>query len=818
MGTSLVSIAQTLIEGNIKSGEESIPFAHIYLKGSTFGTTSNVDGYFKLEIPAEQTILKDSLVVSYLGYLSKDVPFTKNISQTIEVELKAEFFMLEELVVRPGPNPAFPILDKAIENRSLNNPESYDSYYFEEYSKTRFDLNHFTEKLKENFLLRPFDHIWDHVDTTNEGVNYLPVLLIEELTDHYYQKSPKEKKDIVQGINFAGLKGPKMMQFASDLTLTPNVYDDYIVILDKNFPSPINKNYKSHHLYYLHDSLMIDGEEHYKITFKPKQKGNLAFRGQMFIHKESFAVQQMDLRFDISANVNFVRSYFLSQRYKKIEGQKWMPSEMRIIGDFTVIENSAEMSGFFARKNAKYRKHKIDEKIAAKTFAGIADQIESDSARYKNEIFWLSARDSSLNKEDQGVFEMMYKLENDPKFIFRKNLVTALTTGYIPIKNKIDIGDIYTFYSHNFIEKSRLKFGFRTNQNLKKPFNASSFVAYGTHDEKWKYGGSLDYSLGKKTSKQSNFGLSYNNDLIQIGKSSNTLPIDHILTSFIQVGNTPSRVYSEDLRAWFQQRMGTGIVGRIHYFRQNLQPVLGQKFLGISDTDEIIDFQNYKAEGIGFTFKFNWQNKSPDALFYDKKDNKTSFRKYPDLALHWEWADEEIFNSDFDFHKIKISLQQQVRSRNLGYFMYRLEGGKTIGTVPFPFLDIPFGNQLILYDEFAFNLMNFLEYATDQYLNIQVQHHFDGAILNKIPFNRKLKWRSLIFARAFIGSIENSNNQEKYLFPAGLQALENPYVEVGFGFENIFKLGRMDFVWRLTDRDKPGHYNFIVKPSFKFGF
>ena len=59
---------------------------------------------------------------------------------------------------------------------------------------------------------------------------------------------------------------------------------------------------------------------------------------------------------------------------------------------------------------------------------------------------------------------------------------------------------------------------------------------------------------------------------------------------------------------------------------------------------------------------------------------------------------------------------------------------------------------------------------------------------------------------------------EEYLFPEAVGQLNEPYVEVGFGIENIFKISRVDFTWRLNYTDKPDVYYFIAKPSFQFKF
>jgi hypothetical protein len=43
-----------------------------------------------------------------------------------------------------------------------------------------------------------------------------------------------------------------------------------------------------------------------------------------------------------------------------------------------------------------------------------------------------------------------------------------------------------------------------------------------------------------------------------------------------------------------------------------------------------------------------------------------------------------------------------------------------------------------------------------------------------------------------------------------------PYVELGYGVENILKVGRIDFFHRLTYTDNPGVNNFGIKFSFQF--
>ena len=59
------------------------------------------------------------------------------------------------------------------------------------------------------------------------------------------------------------------------------------------------------------------------------------------------------------------------------------------------------------------------------------------------------------------------------------------------------------------------------------------------------------------------------------------------------------------------------------------------------------------------------------------------------------------------------------------------------------------------------------------------------------------------------------------LFPEGMTSVDKPYVEMGFGIENIFRLFRVDCIWRLTHRDSlPGQdvQNFAVNMSLRLKF
>lgn len=810
-----LSAQETTVTGIVYDGDSDVPlpFAKVFFIGTQAGTTTDTSGVFSLRIK-DNLIKKDSIMVSYLGYISQEIAVQRGQNQEIVVRLYSTLFSdFNEVVVVAGENVAWRYLRKIIANKERNNPDQYDYYSMEQYAKIRFDLNNFTDKTKKNILLRPFDYIWDNAKETEDGVNYLPMLITEKHSTHYHRKTPYEDRTEIMGEKTTGLAGPKLLKFTSDLYVTPNIYENFVTILGKSFPSPLNDNYKQNYKFYLEDSIYAEDGVTYHIRFLPKHQRELGFVGDMYIDSGSYAIKEIHLRFDVMSNVNFVRSYYISQFYSEVTEGKWMLTESQVLGDFTILENASDLTGFFGRKKAIFSDYTIDQKLDDDVFKGIEPEIYQDSAKIRPDTYWEQFRKDSLSLEEQKLYEVTDRVQNDPAFKIRRNLILTFVTGYIPTK-MVQPGNIYSFYSYNSVEHSRLKLGFRSEPDNKLRLDFSAFGAYGTYDSIWKYGGNVAWNASKKGI--SRMGGSYRYDIDQLGRSFNQIELDHVLSSLVQIGSTRSRNYVTDFKAFFEQQLVVGTLLRAEYFYRDYSAVAGNSYIRIDNGLPTVA-KNYQWSGVALIFKFSYLYAKITGEFYDKKDFYKEFRTYPDIALRYEYSDKAFFGSDFDVQKIKLSVRQKVNAKKLGHFTYTVEGAKTFGVVPHVALDIPFGNQLVLADDYSMNLMRFMEYAADQYAMIQFTHHFDGLILDRVPLINKLKWRSLVFGKTFIGSLSDANNQKSYLFPTGMGAIKRPYYEVGFGIENIFKFARIDFVWRVSPAVGE-YYWFIVKPSFKFSF
>jgi hypothetical protein len=126
-------------------------------------------------------------------------------------------------------------------------------------------------------------------------------------------------------------------------------------------------------------------------------------------------------------------------------------------------------------------------------------------------------------------------------------------------------------------------------------------------------------------------------------------------------------------------------------------------------------------------------------------------------------------------------------------------------------------------------MMNFLEFVSDQYASLNIDHHFNGFILNKIPITKRLKLREVVSGKILFGSLSDNNNPASHpdllKFPVDnlgspitFTLDQKPYVEVSAGIENIFKFFRVDVVKRLTYLSNPNVSDIGIRVRFRFDF
>jgi hypothetical protein len=97
---SLPAANINLISGTIVDAEtgEPLPFATIALKNKGRGTVTNNNGEFQLRITPD--CLNDTLSVSYLGFLGREIPVRHSPGNNFRIIMTREFIPIPEIVIR----------------------------------------------------------------------------------------------------------------------------------------------------------------------------------------------------------------------------------------------------------------------------------------------------------------------------------------------------------------------------------------------------------------------------------------------------------------------------------------------------------------------------------------------------------------------------------------------------------------------------------------------------------------------------------------------------------------------------------------------
>jgi hypothetical protein len=175
-----------------------------------------------------------------------------------------------------------------------------------------------------------------------------------------------------------------------------------------------------------------------------------------------------------------------------------------------------------------------------------------------------------------------------------------------------------------------------------------------------------------------------------------------------------------------------------------------------------------------------------------------------------------IHKDNFNYHNLLLTLRQRLVSP-IGYTNYIFKAGKIFGRVPYTAANLTQGNLGFLLDKYNYNLLREYEFISDQFLQLWVEHHFNGFLFNKIPGVSKLKLREVIVFKSLFGTY-SKRNETLLNAPAELRSpFPVPYIELGFGIENIAYLFRVDFLWRATYRNTGGQnwgVKFMIQPGF----
>jgi hypothetical protein len=382
----------------------------------------------------------------------------------------------------------------------------------------------------------------------------------------------------------------------------------------------------------------------------------------------------------------------------------------------------------------------------------------------------------------------------------------------------VDLGPYTVFYGNTDIEGQRFGFGSRTNIDFSNKLTLGGYVAYGTRDERFKYRAYADFILNRE--KWSNITFDHQKEIDQVWLLNDNVDQGSIFYTFSRFGNMTDPFLYEKNRISLFKQVSRGLSYRLELKNQSYEPQFDFSFTPDRDNPSET-YTNMNVSEVTLETRF-----ARDEIFVINDNQRVSLGtvKWPAITFSYSYGIPDLLGSNLEYHRLKMKIEKKQKLGPIGVGYFNLNGGYIFGKVPYPLLFNTIGNETFVYVNFAYNMMNFFEFSSDKYLAFNYRHSFEGFVLNRIPLIRKLKLRLVGILNIVYGSMGNTNlnlvnyptndnGDVEYPF----FTLENkPYIEVGYGVENIFKFFRVNFFHRLNYLDHPDVNKFGIKINFQF--
>ncbi len=801
--------AQTYtISGKIFDSEskEPLPFVPVLIKGTTVGATTDFDGNYSITT----SVQGDSILASYVSYKKITRALKKGQNQTLNLPMVLQGVNLLEVVVKAGENPAHRIIRNVIANKKFNNKRRLDAYQYESYNKVEFDLNRISKEMQQRKLFKPIKFVFDNVDSLNSGEKpSLPIFITESLSDLYYRSNPDFKKEVIKASKITGIENTSITSVMGDMYQNINIYDNDILVFGKDFASPISDNGFFYYKYYLEDSLFIGSTRCYQIRFKAKRAQELCFSGNIWISDTTWAVKRLEMSIPKGANINFINAANVVQEFSRVDSA-WMLSKDRLIIDFSMYQNQP---GVYGRKTTSYKDFIINQPKEVKFYQFGDKIIVEDSALLHTNAFWDLNRHDSLSAREKKIYHMIDTIKTLPVYKTWVDIFTIFVSGY-KVVNNFAIGPYFNLVSYNRVEGTRVRFGGRTSSKFSRWYELQGYVAYGFKDEKYKYSIGFKTFITKKPRRQL-VGMTYKSDYEILGQSQNGFSQDNLFASFFRTNPLTNLTRVNQAYAWYEREWMEGLSSKITLIGRTITPLIANSYKYYGTDGSIHTKESIRNTEVRVNVRFAYKEK-----FINGDFSRISLgTKWPVFQLNYSKSLQNAFRAEYDFQKVVFNVSDRIRLISLiGYTDYTAEVGKIFGAVPYPLMELHGGNETYIYDYMAYNMMKYYEFASDKYASVGLFHHFEGLLFNKIPLIRKLKWREVVTGKALWGSI-NDRNRNTVIFPSTLSSIGSvPYVELSAGVENIFKVFRVDALWRMTHQRARAIDNFGVKFGFQITF
>ena len=824
-----ISVSAQNIQGVVTDSltNEPIPYLSVFYEGKGVGSITDNDGNYKVETRKGW----NKLTFSAVGYVTKVVNIIPGVTKNLNVRMRPDDIMLDEVVVKPKRekysrknNPAVELMKKVIAHKKNNKLSENDYYQYNKYQKITMSLNDVTPEMLEKGMYKKMPFLKDQIELCEETNKFiLPISVDETASQKIYRKHPKSEKTIIKGMSSTGVNelfatGDMLSTVLKDVFTDVNIYDNDIRLLQYPFISPISSSDAiSFYKFYIMDTTFVDKDKCFHLTFVPNNSQDFGFTGHLYVLADSsYTVKKCTMNLPKKSGVNFVDNMDIIQEFEQLPNGEWVLKTDDMIVEMTLMKI---MQGFQIRRTTRYSDYAFDE-LPQQLFKRKGAEIKEADAMMRGDDFWNQYRPVPLTQTESSMDMLVKRLEQMPGFkyvifVLKAFIENFVETGTKEHPSKVDIGPVNTMISNNYIDGLRLRMSAQTTANLNPHLFFKGYYAYGFKDHRSKYMGEVEYSFNKKEYLPREFPknsitFSYQYDVMSPTDKFLKTDKDNVFVSF-KTSTVDQMSYVRNIALKYENETQFGLKTMVEVKHSTDEPTGGLAYITNDDQKTLVpEIQTMEAS---LAFRY-----APGETFVNTKQRRipVSFDA-PVFTLSHTAGFKGVLGGEYNYNLTEIGLYKRFWFSSWGKIDMFVKGGAQWNKVPFPLLIMPAANLSYILQRETFNLINNMEFLNDRYASLDVSWDLNGKIFNRIPLLKKLKWREAIGFKMLYGHLTDKNNpmkhpgdSELFLFPTRdgrptsfVMDPKTPYMECSVGIHNIFKILHIDYVRRLNYLDHP---------------
>ena len=824
-----ISVSAQNIQGVVTDSltNEPIPYLSVFYEGKGVGSITDNDGNYKVETRKGW----NKLTFSAVGYVTKVVNIIPGVTKNLNVRMRPDDIMLDEVVVKPKRekysrknNPAVELMKKVIAHKKNNKLSENDYYQYNKYQKITMSLNDVTPEMLEKGMYKKMPFLKDQIELCEETNKFiLPISVDETASQKIYRKHPKSEKTIIKGMSSTGVNelfatGDMLSTVLKDVFTDVNIYDNDIRLLQYPFISPISSSDAiSFYKFYIMDTTFVDKDKCFHLTFVPNNSQDFGFTGHLYVLADSsYTVKKCTMNLPKKSGVNFVDNMDIIQEFEQLPNGEWVLKTDDMIVEMTLMKI---MQGFQIRRTTRYSDYAFDE-LPQQLFKRKGAEIKEADAMMRGDDFWNQYRPVPLTQTESSMDMLVKRLEQMPGFkyvifVLKAFIENFVETGTKEHPSKVDIGPVNTMISNNYIDGLRLRMSAQTTANLNPHLFFKGYYAYGFKDHRSKYMGEVEYSFNKKEYLPREFPknsitFSYQYDVMSPTDKFLKTDKDNVFVSF-KTSTVDQMSYVRNIALKYENETQFGLKTTVEVKHSTDEPTGGLAYITNDDQKTLVpEIQTMEAS---LAFRY-----APGETFVNTKQRRipVSFDA-PVFTLSHTAGFKGVLGGEYNYNLTEIGLYKRFWFSSWGKIDMFVKGGAQWNKVPFPLLIMPAANLSYILQRETFNLINNMEFLNDRYASLDVSWDLNGKIFNRIPLLKKLKWREAIGLKMLDGHVTDKNNpmkhpgdSELFLFPTRdgrptsfVMDPKTPYMECSVGIHNIFKILHIDYVRRLNYLDHP---------------